>query len=401
MANNEDNIPKTKKPANTAFKQQRLKAWQPLLTPKTVLPTLFLVGIIFAPIGGLLLYGSSTVSELVIDYTSCLDGTAGEFRSIPSSSFKHTFVLSGNSPGVNPRYKHEPYIPPPERNPAGIPVERCTIQFDLPVTLKAPVFLYYKLTNFYQNHRRYVKSLDLNQLKGEALSAAALQKSCQPIDVSPEGLPYYPCGLIANSMFNDTYSDFNRTSGPVTGATYVFKQENIAWPSDRTRYGKTNYGPDNCRPPPNWASRYPGGKYTAETLFDVTRDEHFQVWIRTAPFPSFRKLYGRNDAEDMQAGTYSVDIDFNYDVTKYGATKSIVISTTNVLGGRNSFLGGIYLAVGLICVILGVAFTVRHCIKPRKLGDHSLLTWNTTTTAPVQFIDQKERKSLFKRNRGD
>jgi hypothetical protein len=47
---------------DTAFKQQRLKAWQPILTPKTVLPTLFIIGLLFAPIGGLLIWGSSTVS---------------------------------------------------------------------------------------------------------------------------------------------------------------------------------------------------------------------------------------------------------------------------------------------------------------------------------------------------
>ena len=48
-------------PLDTAFKQQRLKAWQPILTPRTVLPTLFIVGILFAPIGALLIWGSSLV----------------------------------------------------------------------------------------------------------------------------------------------------------------------------------------------------------------------------------------------------------------------------------------------------------------------------------------------------
>lgn len=50
-------------PLDTAFKQQRLKAWQPILTPKTVLPTFILVGILFAPLGGLLLWASDTVSN--------------------------------------------------------------------------------------------------------------------------------------------------------------------------------------------------------------------------------------------------------------------------------------------------------------------------------------------------
>jgi hypothetical protein len=53
---------------DTAFKQQRLKAWQPILTPKTVLPTFILVGILFAPIGGLLLWASDTVSTHTLLY---------------------------------------------------------------------------------------------------------------------------------------------------------------------------------------------------------------------------------------------------------------------------------------------------------------------------------------------
>lgn len=35
---------------------------RPILTPKTVLPLFFAIGIIFAPIGGLLLYASAQVS---------------------------------------------------------------------------------------------------------------------------------------------------------------------------------------------------------------------------------------------------------------------------------------------------------------------------------------------------
>ena len=50
---------------DTAFKQQRLKAWQPILTPKSVLPTLLIVGLIFAPIGGVLIWGSNQVGDLL------------------------------------------------------------------------------------------------------------------------------------------------------------------------------------------------------------------------------------------------------------------------------------------------------------------------------------------------
>jgi hypothetical protein len=56
--------PKSRKPPNTAFRQQRLLAYAPILTPKTVLPLFFAVGIIFGPIGGLLLYASSKVNPI-------------------------------------------------------------------------------------------------------------------------------------------------------------------------------------------------------------------------------------------------------------------------------------------------------------------------------------------------
>lgn len=66
--------------------------------------------------------------------------------------------------------------------------------------------------------------------------------------------------------------------------------------------------------------------------------------------------------------------DFN--VTEYGGTKSIVISTRTVMGGKNPFLGIAYIVVGGICIVLGAMFTVTHLIRPRKLGDHTYLSWN-------------------------
>lgn len=58
------------------------------------------------------------------------------------------------------------------------------------------------MTNYYQNQRRYVKSIDMSQLQGNVRSPSDLQGgSCKPLG-SQGDQSIYPCGLIANSMFN-------------------------------------------------------------------------------------------------------------------------------------------------------------------------------------------------------
>jgi hypothetical protein len=46
----------------TAFKQQQLRAWQPILTPFPVILSFLIVGIIFIPVGVALLIASNNVS---------------------------------------------------------------------------------------------------------------------------------------------------------------------------------------------------------------------------------------------------------------------------------------------------------------------------------------------------
>lgn len=52
----------------------------------------------------------------------------------------------------------------------------------------APVYVYYQLDNFYQNHRRYVKSRSFSQLQGTYLTADKLS-DCDPIIKNKDLLP--------------------------------------------------------------------------------------------------------------------------------------------------------------------------------------------------------------------
>jgi hypothetical protein len=92
-------------------------------------------------------------------------------------------------------------------NPVAGEPDLCAIRFGIPIPLKTPIFLYYRLTNFYQNHRKYVKSLSYDQLHGDEISQMDAASSCSPVAIDPvTNKIIYPCGLIANSMFNGNYT---------------------------------------------------------------------------------------------------------------------------------------------------------------------------------------------------
>lgn len=76
----------------------------------------------------------------------------------------------------------------------------CYEPITLDVDFPAHVFVYYGLSNFYQNHRRYVKSRSDKQLLG---NPTYVTDDCAPFD-KVGGAPVAPCGAIANSLFNDS-----------------------------------------------------------------------------------------------------------------------------------------------------------------------------------------------------
>lgn len=185
----------------------------------------------------------------------------------------------------------------------------CILSFEIPNDIQPPILFYYRLTNFYQNHRRYVKSVDIEQLKGTARSVSDIDSGdCGPLD-SVNGKPYYPCGLIANSMFNDTFTNLTATNpsqNENSPSVYNMTTGGISWAHEGDLYGKTKYSPADVVPPPNWQEQYIDGRYNE--LPDLHTWEAFQVWMRTAGLPTFSKLAQRNDNDVLRAGTYRLKI---------------------------------------------------------------------------------------------
>ena len=266
----------------------------------------------------------------MIDYTKCLAQAPNNtgFEPIPSnlvsSSFKAPAASDKCPAGTGPRWSGNTTQITYQPGTTPVDTHICSVQFNIPANLNPPVLLYYRLTNFYQNHRRYVKSLDSDQLKGTAVSEQSTG-ACDPLQKNPtNNKTYYPCGLIANSQFNDTFSQplqLNLHYNNDGNQTYNMIQKGIAWSSDTEKlYGKTQYDFSQISPPPNWFLRYQNGYDNASVVPNLQTDEAFQVWMRTAGLPSFSKLALRNDNETMQCSTYQIDITNSMFTSRHAST---------------------------------------------------------------------------------
>ena len=63
--------PKPNRPDNSAFKQQRLPSWQPVVDAKAVMPIMFLLSLGCLLAGSFIIIEANNVKKLETDYTDC------------------------------------------------------------------------------------------------------------------------------------------------------------------------------------------------------------------------------------------------------------------------------------------------------------------------------------------
>ena len=106
----------------------------------------------------------------------------------------------------------------------------CNITLQLTKPMNKPVYLLYEISNFYKNYKRYFTSKSNYQLQGifsgddigNPLTVSESIQACSPVVLNSDlytnlswggytlnaSAPASPCGLVAKTYFNDTFSMF-------------------------------------------------------------------------------------------------------------------------------------------------------------------------------------------------
>jgi hypothetical protein len=333
------------RPKDNILTQQRLPALKPTLNAKTVLPLLFVIGIVFIPIGVAVLITSLNIKEKVIDYTDC-------------NSTRNAVVKCKDEISKQSATERDCF---------------CSIPFTLEEDWEGEVFMYYGLENFYQNHRLYFTSKVEDQLLGEIrdYDTTKDETNCKAYYKNDKEEIYFPCGSIANSMFSDVITMKNNISEETP-----LIRKGIAWESDK----KHKFKNPNASTPEEWEKLFDEQNFAKpnhwkKNLWELDindpsnnglENEDLIVWMRIAALPNFRKLYRKihhieEYANGLPKGEYTLEIEYNFEVVSFKGRKNIVLTTQSLLGGRNLFLGIAYIVVGGICIILGIVFLFIHC----------------------------------------
>lgn len=376
----------SRRPPDDDARQQRLRAWVPVMTPAWYIVIMGSLSAFCLLVGGALYLSDAVVAKRV------------EYDGPGSASPCHVEVADAAA--------------------------RCVVNVTVDERMAGPIEVYYEIGRFYQNHRTYITSMSWEQLHDGTLKPEKFRSDCFPL-VTNASKTLHPCGVVANTLFNDVIT--------LRNGDLDLEEGGAAWPADTSylyrqpvgfewRPAAGPYLDDPCfsenahlgpgrvfcanatcgaaglgaRPCLGYACR--GGHYDAgrcdagsfaafsyrdpakfqylyETFPQIisplvgVRAEKFAVWTKLAALPRFRKRYGRIDADLAEGTVLSFDVENNFDVHAFGGDKAIVIASLGTSGFEILPLAYMYLLVGATCGAVALAALARQYYAPLYAGD--------------------------------
>lgn len=389
--------------------QQTLPGWFAYLSSPMLIPILYAFMLPFLVVGGLMLAESPGLYQVAAVY-----------------SHIHKYQYIPSDPLINVNQGLRSFTADGVTHTQGT---RTWMTFSVTKRMESPVYLYYTIENMFQNFRDFHDGRSTAQLAGKTNIGSTYL--CQPFStpgflnhrgdlpvtfngqtVAASSFTYYPCGLAAWAMFNDTFTlyrvadstrdlgvvlggedgltpllllcngtDFNAVGDPLGGSVTPNQcsKKGISWRADT----EVRFKP--LVPGPRWWSRHfpfatsndylNSGWYLDEPGHELPNpsDLDFQVWMKSSVRSSFRKLY-RILHVDLEPGLYTLQVEEFYDTTTFRGRKGILLRTTHWFGASNMALGVVFVVMGCLCFILGVAFTIECVLRRRGINRLERLT---------------------------
>eukprot|EP00457_Paulinella_chromatophora_P004733 gb/GEZN01004746.1/.p1 GENE.gb/GEZN01004746.1/~~gb/GEZN01004746.1/.p1 ORF type:complete len:604 (-),score=42.77 gb/GEZN01004746.1/:32-1843(-) len=328
------------------FKQQKFHVWVPRLTPRSVICTFLFLASWCLVMSFLLFQAQTNVVEVQTRYDN-----------LKPSSCRNATPVGSEAASI------------------------CELTIEIKEDMPAPIFLYYKIVDFYQSHQNYVKSRDEKQIRGveeyDPEDGNALDH-CEPMikyedmerkyrgaayNTSFENRYMYPCGLIAYTMFTDTFTNprvcnsdlhtFNTTKQCLdceclTGNNY--QKEGIAWDTDlekrfkqRTlRAYETSMNPRGFQMPP-------------------VDDEDFVVWMRCAHLPTFYKVHRKILDRGLKKGEFlHLTVLDSFPTYLWQGQKWVVLTTLSWVGSSDLVLLDAHVVLGVLSILAALFFLINY-----------------------------------------
>ncbi|PFH38238.1 hypothetical protein BESB_005790 [Besnoitia besnoiti] len=242
-------------------------------------------------------------------------------------------------------------------------------RFHVPERMGSPVYLYYRIGEFYGNYRPYIKdgpqsvstsyvchevksqqeAVDFRTFNG-TLTLPSLLYSVNGERIPPDSRRAFPCGLQSVSLFNDEFS-VHRVIQGLGEEEISISTEDVAYHWDFTRF---------MLPNSTWET-------VGAMPWILPSNERFRVWIHPPFTPAFQKLYGVLHTTLEPGQQYFLRFsDSSWPAEQWRTTKAIVLVTlAPIIGGANYPLGYFCIAAGGLCLFGVVLLWLFHCFGVR------------------------------------